>query len=93
MPATVRHSGHNFKDLAGDSHEITFAGIKGKPVFTSESDGTGPKGEVCYELNDGTTCRFKVSAAEAIAIAQSYERWVEQRQQPIRSAGFGDSPV
>ncbi len=72
---TVRHIGHNFVDLDGNTHHISFQGIKEKPTVESPSKGQGPEGDLIYETIDGETHHHRVSGNEAAAVLESYDRW------------------
>ena len=75
---TVRHSGHDFVDLDGNTHHISFRGIKEKPTVESQSKGHGPAGVLIYETIDGEPHHHRVNGNEAAAVLESYDRWATQ---------------
>lgn len=74
---TVRHSGHVFRDLDGNSHEISFRGISERPIVESEPTGDGPVGVLTYETVDGTVRKHRIGVNEAAAVLDSYDRWAK----------------
>ena len=76
---TARHSGHDFVDLDGNSHHISFRGIKERPTAESKSKGQGPEGLISYETMDGVKHSYRVSGNAANAVLSSFDRWNKNR--------------
>lgn len=71
----VNHSGHDFVDVDGSAHHISFQGIVARPSVLSQSRGKGPVGILSYETEDGVTHRHTVSANAASSVLDSFDRW------------------
>jgi hypothetical protein len=65
--------------LDGNTHHISFRGIRAKPTVESHSQGQGPEGFLIYETVDGEIHEHRISGNEAAAVLASYDQWAEHK--------------
>lgn len=90
MDTAVPHDDHQFVDMEGKTHTITFHHLTGKPDLVSIPTVNGAKCGVFYNTQDGKKHSHKVSADAATSVIDSYERWSAAQSSTNGTAAHSD---